>query len=998
MMLKMTDTRSAMGKSWIAWAGVLAACSVCANGKAAIKSIGLDRLFGVYDALEAAGDSTEVWGFVEDAGGHRSEMVKRTVPLSIQPWSSFLAAGAEALRQGRLADALGMFQGAASRFRLPPTDGAVTWLMVGAIHTSMNALVEAERAFDQAASSVLVGASPLAHLPQFALGALAARRGELDRAAQFHERALFYEPRFLPSLYALAALRLVQGDTEEATWFLESTCEAIEEAMGADHAQGVRCLAKEQYPTMRKVSQHTGTRPRWRRSREESLALDSMPQLQALALAALAPSPILPPLVVPASLRREAPNASHVLQVTAAFLWALPRLERSQDLWALHMNIGRSLQEAGTFEAAMAHLSRAESLAPAHEAQWISLYRVLALPLVFHSEQDALDQRSALVSRVRETFHGAFPVGDPSLLRELYASLYMLPLFGRPHKRLSTDIASLFRRATAHNVAFVSPEMQLRALVQRPAMSRPKRTGALSLEARVEQALKRVGGTILKGKVVRVGLLTYQLVDSPTGHLVRRLIDAMTAYESRLQQWLLGHLETGSERWLDRLQLWLQGEEQLTMEQLLSDPASLAQQVLPKFRLQSAKEALRAPPSVWGDSRLRLSEEASPAPVMVRGVRRFEPVLVVARPQGDKVTQKVVNSVGSMVVRLWGGTHYRERNLTVAQQALAGAHLDVLVVADNEIDPLVATLLQARVCPSQVYVPGYGSGHLGTTGLPDSIDAAVAADDELLDHAPGSLAEQLVRVGEIGTYFHLPALVSQQEMFNASAGIGMFARFHHVTIPRFLLFWSPKMDRLVRRVLELDPAAVVIGLYEPQQTVWLEKTKNRLANSLGESLAGRVRFVQRMERRRLFGLLAASVAVLDTFPVGMGVLAMECASIGAPVVSIPSEQRVRSPSAAVARRLGLEQHLVGGSIEAAAELTVKLATDVSHRRWVRSVLLRQSEQLEWTDDEWIPPRNLTVPEDHVFGDIAKTVSLPPGRHEVNATLGEWLQLLGRMGR
>jgi predicted O-linked N-acetylglucosamine transferase (SPINDLY family) len=358
----------------------------------------------------------------------------------------------------------------------------------------------------------------------------------------------------------------------------------------------------------------------------------------------------------------------------------------------------------------------------------------------------------------------------------------------------------------------------------------------------------------------------------------------------------------------------------------------------------------------------------------------------------------------------------------LAQDALAAADLDVLVVLDNAIDPFVAALLHSRAAPVQVVVMGAGSGHLQTQGLRDSVDFMVLGDGETPSQAQDLVAEQVVRLGDIGTFFAPMAPVTRAEMFNASAMHSLFASRNYYIVPRMLVALHPAMDELFEAVLTADQDAVVICLFEPLQLLWLEKVRARLNSTLGVN-ATRVKFVSRMHRRDLWALMTAAAVVLDTFPVGMGVLAVEAAFIGAPVVTVAGAQPLRQPAHAVARRLGLENELVAQSVPQAAGMAVAIATNMSLRFHVRSALLQRSSALAWTEDPNLPPVKdtrtgaaLSPAEEAVFAAVdatdeqflqaglassADVAARLRSRHLAESdglgTLSDWLRFLGRVG-
>jgi hypothetical protein len=76
---------------------------------------------------------------------------------------------------------------------------------------------------------------------------------------------------------------------------------------------------------------------------------------------------------------------------------------------------------------------------------------------------------------------------------------------------------------------------------------------------------------------------------------------------------------------------------------------------------------------------------------------RFEVTVVLPRPYGDQVTRAVLQDAHH-VVRLPDNP----RDIVAARDIIASKGFDVLLVADDGIDPFIYTLLHARVAPIQV--------------------------------------------------------------------------------------------------------------------------------------------------------------------------------------------------------------------------------------------------------------------------------------------------------
>ncbi len=75
----------------------------------------------------------------------------------------------------------------------------------------------------------------------------------------------------------------------------------------------------------------------------------------------------------------------------------------------------------------------------------------------------------------------------------------------------------------------------------------------------------------------------------------------------------------------------------------------------------------------------------------------FEVTIILPRPFGDQVTRAMLADAHHMI-RLPDSP----RDASQARDMIAAAGLDVLIVADDGIDPFIYMLLQSRVAPVQV--------------------------------------------------------------------------------------------------------------------------------------------------------------------------------------------------------------------------------------------------------------------------------------------------------
>jgi len=162
--------------------------------------------------------------------------------------------------------------------------------------------------------------------------------------------------------------------------------------------------------------------------------------------------------------------------------------------------------------------------------------------------------------------------------------------------------------------------------------------------------------------------------------------------------------------------------------------------------------------------------------------------------------------------------------------------------------------------------------------------------------------------------------------------------YHLYLLPHTIMKYSVAFDRVLLDILAKDPSAVLLLLYSEKQLFWMEKLFKRLSLSMGASssssnsninrgassvlqgfpetnshtqprtyahpdLLSRIVMAPKQKQEDFYRLLQQSAVVLDTFPFGMGVTALEALSMGVPIVTLPRKQTVLSLAAGMLRAL-----------------------------------------------------------------------------------------------
>ncbi len=337
-------------------------------------------------------------------------------------------------------------------------------------------------------------------------------------------------------------------------------------------------------------------------------------------------------------------------------------------------------------------------------------------------------------------------------------------------------------------------------------------------------------------------------------------------------------------------------------------------------------------------------------------------------------------------------------DLPTIRRIIMSAGVDVLIVADPGLSPSLYTLLFSRLAPVQVALWGGETAGLLTLGLPNSCDYFVTGDDISPDGTQKELLEQSVRLGGLGTYLPKMRPRTPKEVADVVAEHGVLAGQHLFFVPAPLNALHPAFDAALLGILAADPAARIVLMCETGQDLWVGKLRRRLAahplalghlwqaaglqqpsgsGEGGSSSAGgegsaaasstpgllsRLSFYE--ERVGTIGasstphqraLISAADAVLDTFPVGLGLPALEALSEGTPIVTLPSAHPGRSVAGGAARALGLcEGLLCVSSVEEYIARAVAFAGNSSLRGAVRAKLSARSGALQWENwDRWV---------------------------------------------
>eukprot|EP00903_Cladosiphon_okamuranus_P020162 g18511.t1 len=151
--------------------------------------------------------------------------------------------------------------------------------------------------------------------------------------------------------------------------------------------------------------------------------------------------------------------------------------------------------------------------------------------------------------------------------------------------------------------------------------------------------------------------------------------------------------------------------------------------------------------------------------------------------------------------------------------------------------------------------------------------------------------------------------------------------------------FHPDFDPVLRGVLQSDPKAKIVLTAESK--VHLPRWERTLGIDLIEDLV----FLPYLPHSVMLMVVAFCVVMLDTFPWGAGITAMEALFAGVPVVTLPARLSVLPLALGQVIELGVENELVASDIEDMVNKAVKLASDEAHRQTVSAAILDKKDRL-----------------------------------------------------
>ncbi len=269
-------------------------------------------------------------------------------------------------------------------------------------------------------------------------------------------------------------------------------------------------------------------------------------------------------------------------------------------------------------------------------------------------------------------------------------------------------------------------------------------------------------------------------------------------------------------------------------------------------------------------------------------------------------------------------------NFPAAREALARAHLDVLLYPDIGMEPFTYFLAFARLAPVQCTT----WGHPVTSGVP-TLDYYISTD--YFEPAGGDphYSERLVRLKDVALpgYYFRPYTAAAVP--SPAPGFDRGRRVYFC--PQMLFKFHPDFDAILAEILRRDRGGeVVIAHNGASDTHRLRRLQARLQRSVAD-VYDRVVFLPRT--RSPDGYLQRMQAchvILDTIHYCGGNTSLEAISAGALVVTLPGTLQRGRHTYGFFRKMRF-MDTVAQSAEEYAQLAVRLATDEALRTHLKEV-------------------------------------------------------------
>ena len=317
---------------------------------------------------------------------------------------------------------------------------------------------------------------------------------------------------------------------------------------------------------------------------------------------------------------------------------------------------------------------------------------------------------------------------------------------------------------------------------------------------------------------------------------------------------------------------------------------------------------------------------------------RFEVHVFDLRGTGDAEARELAQKADRFVAGPLPTQEWLER--------IAASALDALVWLDVGMDPQVQALASFRLAPAQ----GTCWGHPVTTGF-DSMDFFLTS--ELMEPADGDAhyTERLVRLPRLAIAYAPPQLEPDPEFAASEAMRPASVRY---VCPQAAFKLLPAHDRVFARILAADRHATLTLVPHRNPAVALELVERMrpVFVAHGVDIAQQLRWLPFLGEPEFLALCRGADVMLDSLHWSGGNTTLEALWFDLPVVTLPGPLMRGRHTAAMLRRMGLEE-LVARDEDEYARIAVELGRDPAFRARMRAEIADRKHLLY--DDASVVP-------------------------------------------
>ncbi len=305
---------------------------------------------------------------------------------------------------------------------------------------------------------------------------------------------------------------------------------------------------------------------------------------------------------------------------------------------------------------------------------------------------------------------------------------------------------------------------------------------------------------------------------------------------------------------------------------------------------------------------------------------RFDVVIFSVGRKEDAIARIIEESADEYIVipEKWGDAH----------RMIMEEDLDVLFFTDIGMEAVTYFLAFTRYAPVQCTA----WGHPVTTGI-DTIDYFLSTKDLEIENPEAHYSEKPIRLNNLFPYFYRPA---SPDPMRPRSHFGLSEDDHIYCCPQTLFKFHPDFDGILENLFHRDPKGRLV-LISAERESWNGFLMDRF-RATAPGVAERVQFVPRQKGDGFLNLIALSDVILDPVHFGGGLSSFETLSVGAPIVTMPSEFLRGRITYAEYKKMGV-MDCIARSPEEYVELALRLGTDPGYRKTVKSKIQENSHVL-----------------------------------------------------